>query len=463
MTRSRCWRISFRQFFLLSFVLSVILISEGLAEDAPQVMARVVNEPVFGAQVHLREAGIKNQKILLLVHGIGDRAGSVWDELLPELAEDYHVVAPDLPGFGLSSKGNHLYSPEAYGNFLAWLIKSLPTKPVTLVGHSLGGGIALMFSSRSDADLERLILIDSVGVLHRLAVGQNFIRQLLKIDVPYSSASIETPLGNIASLLLEKASRLPINSEILLSSSFMRQKFLAADPTRIAALALVDSDYSLLLSKPQVPTWLIWGEKDEIAPLRIAKILDWNLPQSKLNVLPESGHSPMLDNLSKFRVALQHALQEKAEIRDRRAQRSSMKVGRCDQEDDRVFTGSYASLEINECRNVLLKDVMTHHLEINDSQVEIEASQLHSMSPSPALSVLRSKVILTGVDIVAEIGIVTNQSRIDLAGVRFRDVSKAAVGEGNPSSVLCSSSVRERNGRDEAMHFSRSLVAGEEL
>ena len=452
-----------REIFFLPLIFILLLLPVNSATASVWPVERIVEEPIFGGQVYLREAGVANQKMLLLIHGIGARAGSVWDGLLPDLAREYHVVAPDLPGFGRSSKGNHLYSPEAYAAFLDWLIKSLPTKPVTLVGHSLGGGIALMYSARHGTELERLVLVDAVGLLHRLAVSQSFIRQQLELDIPFSSVTVETPLGKVASLLLEKTSHLPLSPALILSSPLMRQKFLAADPTRIAGLALVETDYSLLLERNSTATWLIWGAKDKIASLRIARALDWNLPQVKLKILPESGHAPMLDDLSGFKIALQQALQEKPENKSRLSQTTDAKIGSCEHEQDRVFSGNYSSILINNCSDVLLRDVVVNDLEITDSQVVIESSKLQALPHKPALTLLRSRVVISGADIIAETGLVINQSRVDLAGVRFVGAQTAIKGEGNPSSVLCSSSVKLCDGVVEPLHLSRSLIAGESI
>ncbi|MBN2418227.1 MAG: alpha/beta fold hydrolase, partial [Deltaproteobacteria bacterium] len=71
-------------------------------------------DPVFGGKMLVREAGQRNDKMILLVHGLGDEAGTTWNSVVGELSREYHVVAPDLPGFGGSSKANLLYSPHAY-------------------------------------------------------------------------------------------------------------------------------------------------------------------------------------------------------------------------------------------------------------------------------------------------------------------------------------------------------------
>ena len=230
----------------------------------------------------------------------GIEAGTTWESLLPELATHYHVVAPDLPGFGRSAKGNQLYTPEAYVAIVDWLVTTLPDKPLTLVGHSLGGAVAMVYASRHSAELKRLVLVDTVGTLHRLALSQYFVRQQLRLEVPFFADTLQSSLGKVAGLLLEKTSRIPLDPGLILASAELRERFLAGDPERIAALALVETDFSLLLPRIRVPTWLLWGTQDQVAPLRIAKLLAWNLPQAQLMLLDGLGHTPMAENPAVF-------------------------------------------------------------------------------------------------------------------------------------------------------------------
>lgn len=455
--------ISAREIFFricLLFCLSVLLPTISVAAEALQT--RSLQEPVFGSEFFLTEAGQENSKILLLVHGVGDEAGHVWDNLIPELSREYHLVIPDLPGFGRSAKGNHLYSPAAYAAFLDWLIKSLPDKPVHLVGHSLGGGISLFYAAQYGANLKSLVLIDSVGLLHRQAVSKHFINQQIHTNIPFFSETIDSGLSSLAGRLLEKASQAPLDPDLILSTPFMREKFLAAQPARIAALALVQTDYSLLLSRVETPTWLLWGEEDNVAPVRIGKLLDWTLAETELVVLPGLGHSPMLEDSRRFLATLRGTLQRSpVELYPR--QPVGTKTGRCDSATGRVFHGRYATLQIDNCKDVLLRDVTAATLEISDSQVVVESSRFIEEGAEPAVKLVRSQVTMTGVDLSAETAILTEQSRLDLAGVRFLDVSTAISAAGAPSTILCSSCLKRFEGVITGLHLSRSLAENEQL
>lgn len=447
---------------LLALFFFICLVGSTTASPVSPVQQKF-EEPVFGGQVHVLEFGKSNPEILLLLHGLGNDAGKVWDDLLPELSLKYHVVVPDLPGFGRSSKGNHLYSPHAYATFLNWLVKTLPEKPVSLVGHSLGGGIALVYAARYGTNLKKLVLVDSVGLLHHLAVSQNFVRQQLNIDLPFFSSSIESSLERAANLLLEKASFLRLDPDRILSSESMRDKFLDGDPVKIAGLSLVQTDYSLILGKVATPTWLLWGENDQIAPLRIGKILSWNLPEARLKILSGIGHSPMLEKPSTFLPILLQALSQKPKKSQPVQVKPEADIGICKNEEDRIFEGAYTSLRIEHCKNVMIKNISTRKLEILDSEVEIELSSILGKDMDPAIHVQRSRLAMTGVDIHAGTAIVTNQSRLDLAGVRFFGSEEAIKGEGNRSSILCSTSVKYLKDSAISLNLSQSLTAGESL
>ena len=459
----RCARL--RAVWLLGGLLAMLLTCRfgGVADAATWASEKLVTEPYFNGQMLLREAGQENPELVLLLHGLGDEAGTTWESLLPELATHYHVVAPDLPGFGRSAKGNQLYTPEAYAAIVDWLVATLPDKPLTLVGHSLGGAVAMVYASRHSAELERLVLVDTVGTLHRLALSQYFVRQQLRLEVPFFADTLQSSLGKVAGLLLEKTSRIPLDSGLILASAELRERFLAGDPGRIAALALVETDFSLLLPRIRVPTWLLWGSQDQVAPLRIAKLLAWNLPQAQLVLLDGLGHTPMAENPAVFNTALLSRLVQSPQRPTPVASPTELAAGLCEGENGRVFSGHYSTLSIQGCRNVRLENLSARNIEIRNSEVTMESSRVHSLTEAPALLVSHSRLTLTGVDLQGPVGILTEQSRLDLAGVRFVDTPVAISATGNPSALLSSSSTKFIDDRIQSLQMNRSLAAGDRL
>lgn len=446
-------------------LLLILVLVFGLQETAAEgtVIERMVTDPVFGGEMLVREAGQQNPEMVLLVHGLGDEAGTTWDSIIGELAVRYHVVAPDLPGFGRSSKGNHLYSPRAYAQVLHLLIMTMPAKPVNLVGHSLGGGISVAYAALYGRDLQRLVIVDSVGGLHRLAVSQYHVKEQISINVPFMSSGIGNTLGRFSDLVLEKSSRIPVDPDIALGSESMREKVLDGNPSRIAALALVQADYSLLLGRITTPTWLVWGDKDHVAPLRWATILQWNLPVTELTLMRGLGHCPMIEDAPRFQKALTTALTTLPKGLSRAAQSDSAPDATYTNENGTVLQGQYGTLKIINCKNVRLVNIAAHHIEIIKSDVEMVHADIQATGDTPGLYVEQSRLTVTGADIHAVTGILTNQSRLDLAGVRFIDTPTAIKAQGNPSALVSSTSVKQQAGKNTAIHTSCSLQAEDKL
>jgi len=101
--------------------------------------------------------------VVLLIHGItGD--SRQWNQIIPQLADHYTVLAPDLLGHGQSAKPRGDYSLGAYAVSLRDLLIVLGHRRATVVGHSLGGGIAMQFAYEYPVFCERLVLVDSGGL-----------------------------------------------------------------------------------------------------------------------------------------------------------------------------------------------------------------------------------------------------------------------------------------------------------
>ncbi|MFZ1855035.1 MAG: alpha/beta fold hydrolase, partial [Candidatus Nanopelagicales bacterium] len=100
---------------------------------------------LHGHRVAYREAGDPSLPVLLLIHGITS-SSATWDPVIPALSEHAHVIAPDLLGHGQSDKPRTDYSLGAFASVLRDLLDHLGHERVTVVGHSLGGGVAMQFS-----------------------------------------------------------------------------------------------------------------------------------------------------------------------------------------------------------------------------------------------------------------------------------------------------------------------------
>jgi len=100
---------------------------------------------------------------LLLIHGIGD-SSETWRNLIPLLARNHTVIAPDLLGHGLSDKPRADYSVAGYANAMRDLLSVLGIEQATVLGHSLGGGVAMQFAYQYPDRCERLVLVSSGGV-----------------------------------------------------------------------------------------------------------------------------------------------------------------------------------------------------------------------------------------------------------------------------------------------------------
>src|SRR5438105_1742084 len=124
-------------------------------EDPPQFIT------IHGHQVAYRAAG--DGPPVLLIHGIAG-ASTTWAHVLPLLARNQTVVAPDLLGHGESAKPRGDYSLGAYASGIRDLMAALGHDRATIVGHSLGGGVAMQFAYQFPERCERLVLVASGGL-----------------------------------------------------------------------------------------------------------------------------------------------------------------------------------------------------------------------------------------------------------------------------------------------------------
>jgi pimeloyl-ACP methyl ester carboxylesterase len=255
---------------------------------------------LHGSRLAYRAAG--EGPVILLIHGITSDS-SIWERVMPGLARSHTVIAPDLPGHGRSDKPKGDYSLGAHACWLRDLLLALGHQRATLVGHSLGGGIAMQFSYQFPDRCERLVLVDSGGLGREVSLllraaslpGAELVLPVLAasrlLDVGARVGGALDRIGLKLGTDLEQMAR----GHNTLSDAASRSAFLhtlraVVDP----AGQRVDATNRLYLAE-LMPLLLIWGERDSIIPVSHGRAAHARVPSSRLEVLERSGHFPQLD------------------------------------------------------------------------------------------------------------------------------------------------------------------------
>jgi pimeloyl-ACP methyl ester carboxylesterase len=269
---------------------------------------------VHGREVSYLEAG--DGPLLLLIHGMAGTARN-WETVIEPLALHNAVVAPDFPGHGDSAPGGGDYSLGSLASGLRDLMIALGRDRATLVGHSLGGGVALQFAYQFPEMVERLVLVSSgglgpeVGAILRAAAlpgADLFLR---------ATAAPGTIAGNWLTGALGRVGLRP-NADL---AEVGRAYASLADPARRKAFlstlhAVVDTDgqrvaaLDRLYLAEALPILIVWGERDPIIPVEHGRAAHAQLPGSHLEVFPSAGHVPMLECPGRFAAVLQRFLDE---------------------------------------------------------------------------------------------------------------------------------------------------------
>ena len=254
---------------------------------------------------------------VVLIHGITS-SSDTWAPAMRELARDHTVIAPDLLGHGGSAKPRGDYSLGANASGVRDLLAALGHDRATVVGHSLGGGIALQFAYQFPERIERLVLVSSgglgreVNLLLRAAAlpGAEFVLPLLAPRL----------LGRGMGVAGRAGARLGLRAGPDVGELVKGFSSLGDASTRAAFLhtlrAVVDtggqrvSSHERLYLAAALPTLLVWGERDPIIPADHGRDAHATMPGSRLELFPAAGHFPQLQDPARFATVLDSFLAE---------------------------------------------------------------------------------------------------------------------------------------------------------
>ncbi|ULE32932.1 alpha/beta fold hydrolase [Mycobacterium sp. IDR2000157661] len=247
--------------------------------------------------------------VILLIHGIGDNS-TTWDTVQSRLAQRFTVIAPDLLGHGKSDKPRADYSVAAYANGMRDLLSVLDIDRVTVVGHSLGGGVAMQFAYQFPQLVDRLILVGAGGVTKDVNIALRFAslpmgsEAMALLRLPFVLPALQmlgrgvgglfgsTGLGRDIPQMLRILTDLP---EPTANSAFARTLRAVVD-WRGQVVTMLDRCYLT----QSVPVQLIWGSGDSVIPVSHAQLAHAAMPGSQLEIFDDSGHFPFHDDPDRF-------------------------------------------------------------------------------------------------------------------------------------------------------------------
>lgn len=386
-----------------------------------------LDEPEFGTRIFLADTGKTNAPVILLVHGLGQNGLRDWLPIVPELEKHYRVIMIDLPGFANSPGPKAKLSPTHYADLLHFVKPYFSNNPISVVGHSMGGAITLRYAQRYPADIQQIALIDAAGILQRTAFVKHIATDRIPANPDAMSNALLTyavDLQDFSNNLIEKILRLPDPTLALGKSELAWGTTLQSYPNINAALSLAEEDFSSAIFEQTKPVFILWGNKDIVAPPRTGQLLVANLATSELTVIENAGHVPMASHAKEVSQWLLASLNTRPKPIAAIENTAAKKNYNCDHSSGETLRGHYARITFKECTGVLLDGVEADELIVMDSVIEIQNSRF--INDQTSVTIRDSVVMMTGSAIDGLVNL--DQARIDFAGVNLTKETPFKVG-----------------------------------
>lgn len=238
---------------------------------------------IRGCKTYVRRSGAG--PTLLYLHGMRGLYGV--PSFLDRLADRFEVIAPDHPGFGNSDDPKWLDTIGDLAYFYADFIDALGLRDIHLVGHSIGGWIALQLAVRSCANLRSLSLVSAAGIrVEGVPRADTFIIS------PEELAELTFVDGKLSREFVEQESdpeRFPFNFKNSVTAAKLTWQPRLCDP-----------QLAKWLHRISVPTFILWGDSDRVIPPQYADALHAAIAGSTVTLLPGCGHVPAVEKPDEF-------------------------------------------------------------------------------------------------------------------------------------------------------------------
>ncbi len=263
---------------------------------------------IDGLRIHCFVAGESGSPVILLHGGGLDSAIISWRASIGPLSAHQRVFAPDLPGYGQSDKPAVEYTMDYYVSFLAHFMDALHLDKASLIGLSLGGGIALSFTLRFPSRVEKLVLVDSYGMQSRVAWHK---LSYLLVRMPFFNDLMYWLLSRSRSLVRQSLLAGLVYSPQRLCEELVDEVYRwVREPGAGKAFASFQrsevrwnglrTDLTGRLHEITVPTLIVHGAEDQAVPLSYAWRAHALIKNSELYIVPQTRHWPQGEKPEEF-------------------------------------------------------------------------------------------------------------------------------------------------------------------
>jgi len=243
-----------------------------------------------GLKIRYLESGKGNGRHILFIHGLGSSADR-WLGIPSALSANFHTVALDLPGFGESDKPATLdYTIENFREAIVEFINKVVINDgkTSIVGHSLGGYIAAEVAIENKNMVERLVLIDSSGMLKK---PTPLLEEYLKVAINPTKDKVRKVFEQMVSVPTRIPSKLV--EGFILRINLPNAKYAFKSTLENSANKQIGLGRLKLIG--DIPTLILWGSEDKVIPLEHSRLFKEGIANSHIEIIADTGHAPFAE------------------------------------------------------------------------------------------------------------------------------------------------------------------------
>lgn len=249
---------------------------------------------INGMNIRYEEYGTSNRNHILFIHGLGSSL-LVWRDFPEALSNEFHSIAIDLPGFGESDKPKENYTISFFSQSVKDFVDQInfeAEEKISIIGHSLGGYIAIDFALANREKVDKLILFDSSGLLNNpTPLLSEYLNAVKTFDSNLRRKRITNVLG---SLYADPSRLLPIIVDFFIY--FIDKKgALDAFESAFEYSTSNSIDLKQIEKLKDLCCLILWGEKDKLIPASFAEQFKKLLPLAEIEIIKDAGHAPFVE------------------------------------------------------------------------------------------------------------------------------------------------------------------------